>query len=110
MNVSLDVEPFYFKSYGRTIGVARNVGDLREELGRLAEENPDAVAYHLRQGHIVRWLEYANQKELAEQLRNVEKVDEARLMVDRYLENSKLRARTEELMTHTHKSHHRRTH
>ena len=63
------LEPFYFMSYDRVIGVARNVNDLREELARLSEENPEALEYHIKQGQIASWLNYANEKELAEELK-----------------------------------------
>ncbi len=41
MTMKPNVNPFYFKDYERTIGVARNVSELSGEIARLAEENPD---------------------------------------------------------------------
>lgn len=73
--------PFYFKSYDRIIGTARNIHDLWLQIERLAVENPAALEYHLKEGHIVRWLEDSNERELAEQLRGVEQVQEARQSV-----------------------------
>lgn len=76
--------PFYFKSYDRTIGVARNIHDLWLQIEKLALENPPALKYHLKEGQIVRWLEDSNETELAEKLRGVENVQEARFRVSTY--------------------------
>ena len=63
--------PSISRSYGKTIGTARDVKELYAEIARLAEEYPAAVVYHLSEGHIVQWLGYADEKGLAELLRNV---------------------------------------
>jgi hypothetical protein len=84
-----ELEPFYFKSYDQIIGIARNVNDFHIEFARLAEESPEALAYHLKEGHIVNWLDYANEKELAAQLKGVENVGDARLAMDKYFKSSK---------------------
>ena len=76
--------PFYFKSYDIIIGAARNIHDLWLQIEKLAVENPAALEYHLKEGHIVRWLEDSNERELAEQLRGVEKVQEATVRVTAY--------------------------
>jgi hypothetical protein len=89
-------QPFYFKSYNKTIGVARNLNDLQGELARLAKENPEAVVYHLREGHIVQWLSHTNEKELAEQLKDVKSIEQARMTVANYLESLRLRTREKE--------------
>lgn len=73
------VEPFYFMSYGTVIGVARSVADLQKEMGRLAGENPGALEYHLREGHIVKWLESMNEREAAEQLRRIQTAEGAKV-------------------------------
>jgi len=88
------VEAFYFTSYGRTIGIARNVRELSAEIARLAKENPAAVTYHLKQGHIVWWLECADEKELAKQLKGVESINEARLKLNKSLEEREPKTRS----------------
>ena len=75
-------EPFYFKSYGMVIGAARNLNDLQDEFERLAQVNPDALIYHLKQGHISGWLNYINEKELAEELKHVKTIEEARIKMN----------------------------
>ena len=104
------VQPFYFKSYDRVIGIARNVNDLQGELTRLAEENPDALEYHIKEGQIGRWLDYANEKELAEQLKDVKSIEQARIIVNQHIENSKLIPSTRDPMAVTHDKHHKRVH
>ena len=79
------VKPFYFKSYNRIIGVARNLDEFQKEFARLSLENPGALQYHLKQGHIVKWLNYSNVKELAAQLTGVESVEEARSRIVNYV-------------------------
>lgn len=70
--------PFYFKSFDSVVGVAKGPEDLRREIARLADENPGALEYHLRERHIVLWLETLNEKGLAEELMRVETVGDAR--------------------------------
>ena len=82
------IEPFYFKSYDKVIGVARNLQELDKEMKRLARENTSALEYHLASGHIARWLEYANERELACQLGGITKVQEAVRITDRYVERA----------------------
>jgi hypothetical protein len=43
---SMEINPFYFKSYDRVIGEARDVNELAKEMKRLAREDPAAVGYH----------------------------------------------------------------
>lgn len=57
--------------------------DLQREMGRLAGENPEALEYHLREGHIVRWLESLNEREVAEQVKQIQTADEARAWTSR---------------------------
>lgn len=70
--------PFYFKSYDRVLGVARNVDELRSEVARLADEDPGALEYHLGEGHIMVWLESMGRKDVAEELRRVRTAGEAK--------------------------------
>jgi hypothetical protein len=79
---------FYFRCYNRIIGVARNPTELDREMRRLAHEDPDALKYHLTEGHIVRWLYSINERELAEELDGVKNLDYAQWLVQKYLEKS----------------------
>jgi hypothetical protein len=78
------VEPFYFTSYGTVIGVAKDVGELNKEMKRLAREDRACLEYHLVNGHIVLWLEYANEPELAKDLAGVKNIEEALRLVERH--------------------------
>ncbi len=77
------MEPFYFKKYDETIGIACDVGDLKRELQRLKIENPLSAEYHLKEGHIVQWLDYINEKELASDLKNVTDIDTALAVIEK---------------------------
>ena len=79
------LQPFYFTSYERVVGVARDVRELDREMKRLAREDRPCLEYHLVNGHIVRWLEYANELELAKDLTGVGNVEEALRLVERYV-------------------------
>jgi hypothetical protein len=79
---------FYFRSYNRIIGKASDVRELAREMSRLDWENPAAVVYHLKQGHIAVWLESIGEKELADELRNVTTIGEARTRIEKRLERS----------------------
>ena len=48
------MQPFYIKAYDKIIGAVVNVSELRKEIARLVQENPEALQYHLKDGHIVR--------------------------------------------------------
>ncbi len=67
----MNYEPFLFKSYNGVIGTAHNFKELESEIKRLSIEDPACVEYHLKEGHIVQWLSYIGEKELAERLRGV---------------------------------------
>ncbi|AWR99000.1 hypothetical protein [Metallosphaera hakonensis] len=71
------MEPFYFKSYDRVVGIARDVSELEKEMSRLTREDPACVEYHLREGHIVAWLNYLGERGLAEILKGVASPREA---------------------------------
>ena len=78
-------EPFYFKSYDRVIGVAHDVKELASEMERLTKEDPAALEYHLREGHIVAWLNYIGEARLAESLRGISDPREAVSRVKAFL-------------------------
>jgi len=78
-------EPFYFKSFNNVIGIAHNVTELETELARLINVDKEAVKYHLREGHIVQWLRYIGEGELAERLTNVTEPEQALQVVRDYL-------------------------
>jgi len=50
------MEKFYFKRYDVFIGEASDVLKLGREIERLWVKFPNAVEYHLKEGHIVKWL------------------------------------------------------
>nr|WP_011225144.1 hypothetical protein [Sulfolobus islandicus]CAG38179.1 hypothetical protein [Sulfolobus islandicus] len=78
------MEPFYFKSYDRVIGIAHDVKELEKEMERLSKEDPAALEYHLREGHIVSWLNYIGEKGLAEMLKGVVNPKEALARIKEY--------------------------
>jgi hypothetical protein len=81
----LKFEPFYFTSYDRVIGIAGNVRELDLEMKRLSRGDRACLEYHLASGNIVRWLEYADEAELAMDLRGIVNADEAILIVEKYV-------------------------
>ncbi|MDG6994449.1 MAG: hypothetical protein JRN52_00885 [Nitrososphaerota archaeon] len=89
MSETSGIEPFYFKSYDMTIGIAHNVNELSYEIARLATENPGALEHHIKEGHIVEWLEHSNERELANELRGATSIDQFRGIIDRHLQKSK---------------------
>lgn len=84
------MEPFYFKSYNKVIGVAHDVKELEKEIERLSKEDPAALQYHLKEGHIVSWLNYLGENGLAEMLKGVTEPEEALARIKEYevLKNS----------------------
>ena len=58
--------PFYFKRYDMVIGKAENLAEREKELERLKIEDPYAVLYHIKEGHISNWLVSIGRKELAD--------------------------------------------
>ncbi len=78
------MEPFYFKSYDKVVGVAHNTEELKDEMKRIYAKDPACVEYHLKEGHIVSWLNYMGEKGLAEILRGVTDVREAISRIDEY--------------------------
>lgn len=78
------MEPFYFKSYERVIGIAHNLEELKKEIERLVKEDPAALEYHLKEGHIVSWLLYIGEKGLAEILKDVKDPQEALSRIREY--------------------------
>ena len=79
------VQPFYIKAYDQIIGAVVNVSELRKEIARLVQENPEALQYHLKDGHIVRLLNYSKEKELSDQLTDLESVEETHNKISNYV-------------------------
>jgi hypothetical protein len=79
---------FYFRSYDRVIGKACNVIELERELCRLTWVDPNAVTYHLRQGHVASWLETIGEKELAEEVSKAGDIIEACRKIAKHNERS----------------------
>ncbi|KJE49224.1 MULTISPECIES: hypothetical protein [Acidiplasma] len=71
------MEPFYFKSYNKLIGVACDLESLLAELECLNIYDRDAVNYHVLNGHISMWLEYMGMHDLAENLKNAKTPEDA---------------------------------
>ncbi len=71
------MEPFYFKSYDKVVGAAYNANELEMEIERLSKIDQGCVEWHLKQGHIVNWLNYIGEKRLAKMLSDVTDVKEA---------------------------------
>jgi hypothetical protein len=86
-----ETEPFYFKSYEQTIGVSRDVNELQTEFSRLARENPAALEYHIKERHIIQWLNTTNEKELAKELEGVNTVEEIIVTLGRHVENKQVK-------------------
>ena len=82
------MDVFYFMSYDRVIGTAKNIRELDQEMKRLAREDRGALEYHLALGHIVSWLEYVNEPELAKSLAGIKNVEEAIRVVESYVARS----------------------
>ena len=79
------VQPFYFTSYERVIGIAANIRELDMEMKRLSREDRACLEYHLETGNIVRWLEYASERELARDLSGVSNSEEAIQIVEKHV-------------------------
>lgn len=71
------MEPFYFKSYEKVVGVAHDIKELEKEIARIGATDPGCVNWHLEQGHIVSWLRYTGNNTLAEMLKGVKDWREA---------------------------------
>jgi hypothetical protein len=80
----MEVGPFYFKSYDRTVGIANNTEELLNELRRLSTEDPRCVAWHLSQGHIVQWLSF-KEPELASKLEGISEPEVAIGIIEEWL-------------------------
>ncbi|MEM0068602.1 MAG: hypothetical protein QXZ23_10310 [Saccharolobus sp.] len=78
------MEPFYFKSYDKVVGIAHDVKELEKEMERLSKADPACVEWHLKEGHIVSWLNYIGEKGLAEILKGVGNVKEALSRIKEY--------------------------
>ncbi|BFI73844.1 uncharacterized protein SSO10704 [Nanoarchaeota archaeon] len=83
----MDKEPFYFKSFDKIVGVAKDVEELKKEIARLLYIDPKVVEYHLKEGHIVKWLEYIGENELAKKLRKVTDPIKAYEVIENYLKS-----------------------
>ncbi|MGC9175340.1 MAG: hypothetical protein ACP5GO_05785 [Thermoprotei archaeon] len=45
------MQPFYFKSYQKVVGVAHDLSELKEHLKEIGTRDPACVNYHLSEGH-----------------------------------------------------------
>ena len=94
VQVQVKKEPFYFRSYDRVIGVARDVRELLREMKRLINEDRAALEYHLSQGHIVAWLRYLGEEGLAKKLEGAGDAERAVRVVEEHLELTMIPPRT----------------
>lgn len=65
------------------MGIAGNIRELDSEMKRLSREDRACLEYHLSSGNIVKWLEYADEPELAKDLSGVTNADEAIHLVEK---------------------------
>jgi len=66
------------------VGVAHDVNELEKEMDRLSKEDVDCLEYHLKEGHIVSWLNYIGERGLAEMLNGVADPKEALARIREY--------------------------
>ncbi|MGC8506015.1 MAG: hypothetical protein ACP5NK_04835 [Thermoplasmata archaeon] len=71
------MDAFEFKKYNSTVATAKNLDELKEQMEKFRNSDPSLVNWHLEQGHIQKWLEYAGYRDAAEKLNGVKSVDEA---------------------------------
>ena len=83
--VNPDKEPFYFKSYDKVIGVAHDVSELASEFKRLLSNDEEALKYHLREEHIVQWLKYIGEDELAGKLHGITDPNKALEVINKHM-------------------------
>lgn len=81
-------EPFYFMSYDRVVAVVADLRELNEKMPTLVRQDRPCVEYHLAQGHLVNWLEYINEPDLARDLSGVSDAKEALLVVEKHVVRS----------------------
>ncbi|MEM0140265.1 MAG: hypothetical protein QXZ44_06625 [Ferroplasma sp.] len=79
------MEPFYFRSYDKVIGSARNVEELYALMVKIEKTDPASLSYHLKSGHISAWLAYINKKQLANKLKKTTDTTMAISIVGDYL-------------------------
>lgn len=79
------MEPFYFKSFERVIGIACDVPGLYYSIMCLSKYDKAAVEYHLKQGHIADWLDYIGEHELSQLIRKTKSVEDAIEILEAYL-------------------------
>lgn len=76
-------EPFFFMKYGEVIGKASNIEELQSEIRRLSVENPEAVNYHIREGHIAQWVNYVGRKDIGNKLNGTTTIDEILVILEK---------------------------
>ena len=87
-------EPFYFKRYDMVIGKAENLTELRNELERLRIEDPLAVLYHIREGHISMWLAATGNREMADAIKPGMSIEETITVLSRPVKSQKTPSKT----------------
>ncbi len=87
------MEPFYFKRYDMVIGKAENPQQLKAELERLRVEDPLAVLYHIKEGHVSLWLAASGYSDLANAIKPSMSIEEAIVVLSRHSQAKKTPAR-----------------
>ena len=80
------MEPFYFKSFEKVIGIACDVPGLYYSIMCLSKYDKAAVEYHLKQGHIADWLNYLGEHELSQLIRKINSVEDVIKILETYLQ------------------------
>ncbi len=83
------MEPFYFKSYDKTLGRANNLEELYSMMQEIEKTDPSSLKYHLENGNIYTWLLYIKKKQLAQQLKNISEPEKAIEIIGIYLSKGK---------------------
>ncbi|MGC8497306.1 MAG: hypothetical protein ACP5NL_04840 [Thermoplasmata archaeon] len=81
------MEPFYFKSYDRVIGIACDLESLLYNIRCISSFDREAINWHVTEGHIAMWLDYIGHAELADKLRNAKNSDAAIEIIRKYVED-----------------------
>jgi len=71
------MKPFYFRSYGKVVGIAHDLKEFEKEIEKIGSKDPGCVNYHLREGHVTSWLAYIGEKEAAQALNGVDDFKDA---------------------------------
>ncbi len=80
------MEPFYFKSFDRVIGISCDLPGLYYTMNCLLFYDRAAIEYHIKQGHIANWLDYIGEHELSALIKGAKNSEEALEILKKALE------------------------